>query len=307
MLDTLADLAELAASFDHKLRAENKAPKTRATYGEAIAQFLRHLARLNGTGPATVYDLGEAHVVSFVQALQGAGRSEATVANRYRGLCAFFKYVEDELEGASATQVFVHPMRKLSMPKVHDKGVPVLAADVVAAVLSTCDRSFEGVRDQALVLALYDTGARRAELLGLRLADVDLRASTLALTRKGGDAGRVPFGAATARALSRYRRRRGEAAHAELSWLWLTKRGRLGDAGLRDMLHRRGAQAGVPGLHPHQFRHTWAHEMKKKVNDDTLMVLAGWTSREMLDRYGRSAAQERALEAGRRSSIGDAL
>jgi integrase len=63
------------------------------------------------------------------------------------------------------------------------------------------------------------------------------------------------------------------------------------------MLRRRGAQAGLPGLHPHQLRHTFAHEWLVQGGAETdLMQIAGWKSRTMLQRYGASAADARARE-----------
>ena len=55
------------------------------------------------------------------------------------------------------------------------------------------------------------------------------------------------------------------------------------------MLHRRGDHAGLPGLYPHQRRHTFAHEWLAQGGGETdLMRLAGWKSRAMLQRYGVS-------------------
>jgi integrase len=78
------------------------------------------------------------------------------------------------------------------------------------------------------------------------------------------------------------------------------------DNGIRRMMERRGAQAGIEGLHPHRFRHQFAHDWMASGNNETdLMQLAGWSSRTTLQRYGASAAAQRAREAHRRSNISD--
>jgi integrase len=57
------------------------------------------------------------------------------------------------------------------------------------------------------------------------------------------------------------------------------------------MLKRRGGWAGITGLHAHVLRHIWAHAFRAAGgNEGDLMLLGGWRSGAMLDRYGKAAA-----------------
>ena len=67
------------------------------------------------------------------------------------------------------------------------------------------------------------------------------------------------------------------------------------------MLDRRTADAGIGHINPHRFRHTFAHQAKRRgMTDGDLMLTAGWSTPAMLHRYGAVAAAERARDAHRR-------
>jgi site-specific recombinase XerD len=232
-----------------------------------------------------------------------ARRAPATAATYHKVLKILYAWLVEEGEIPS------DPTLRMRPPIVPDKPVPIVPDDGLKRLFQACaGNSFEARRDTALIMLLLDTGARRDEMVGLTLDDLDLDLDVLVVLGKGRRERSLPFGRKAGEALDRYLRARARHKDAELPWLWLGKKGRLTAWGLVQMLRRRGAQAGLPGLHPHQLRHTFAHEWLVQGGAETdLMQIAGWKSRTMLQRYGASAADTRAREAHRRFSPADRL
>ena len=67
------------------------------------------------------------------------------------------------------------PMERMRPPHVPEAPPPVLADDELKRLLATCERgtAFEDRRDAALIRVFIDTGARRAEVAGLRYEPSD--------------------------------------------------------------------------------------------------------------------------------------
>jgi len=291
---------ELVPSWKRSLRARNRADTTIGNYSAAVRCFTGWLGDTGG--PESIAAIEPKHLEAFI-ADQLDRLSSSTAATRYRYLQQFFKWATAEGEIES------DPMAAMEPPAIDEKLVEVLSDDDLRSLLDACDgKDFTSRRDTAIVRLLLDSGLRAGEIVGITLDDLDLDDGVVVVMGKGSKPRICPFGNNSAEALDRYVRARARHRLSSRPELWLGPKGALSQSGLSQMLNRRAAQAEIGKLHPHMFRHTFSHRwLANGGNESDLQALAGWSSPQMVARYGASAKAERARAAHRRLALGDSL
>jgi len=288
-------IGDVLPSWRRFLLAHNRAETTIAAYLADVELLRAYL------GDLELADIRRRHIAEWLADQIEKNISPATVGRRFRSAQQFFRWAVDEGE------IVDNPMAKLKAPRVPDQPPKFPTDDEVAALREVCSkrrqdpsRKFEGTRDLAVIDVLAATGVRASELTGMTVADVDLDEQLAWVTGKGGRRRVVGLGPDLTATLDRYDRMRRTHRHRDLDAFWLSERGALTYSGLSQLLRRRCAEAGIDRISAHAFRHRFAHKAKlAHVSDENLQTLAGWSSNQMVARYGRSAAAARALEAHR--------
>jgi site-specific recombinase XerD len=267
---------EAFGRFKSTLRARNLSPRTIENYlatAEAFAAFCD-----DQYGELTLDDVTALHINAYT-ASQLEAHSSSTAATRFRCLQQFFRFTEGLYLDTS-------PMTGLRPPKVTETPVPVLRDHELVKMLRTCDGdSFRDRRDLAMLRLFIDAGVRRDELATMAIDALNRFDHLIVITGKGQRLRAISYGNETARALDRYLQARTTHTHHTSRRLWLGTKGPLTGAGVRQMVARRSAQAGIDGVFPHRFRHTFAHRwLIAGGNETDLQTLAGWQSPQMLAR-----------------------
>ncbi len=283
------------ASFRLHLAAENKAERTITAYTEAVRWFAAaHLLRQ--TSKTRWEQVDKQDVQRWMVHLLGR-YSEAYAYQQYRALQQFFRWLAAEEE-------LPDPMATLRPPKVTEKPVPFFTSVELSELDKACRGSTFAQRRDAAILAVFKaSGIRLAEMAGIRYypddpdrSDLDLETRQIRIRGKGGKERIVRIDCEAARRVDRYLRvRPGHAqSHRPQLWLGAGNRGPLTASGIYEMVKRRGRQCGVQ-VYPHRFRHHFSHTwLDRGGAEGDLMELNGWSSPQMLTRYGASARAARA-------------
>ena len=143
------------------------------------------------------------HVFHYRTKSAEAPLSFQTQAKRLISVRALFQWM------ARQHHLLYNPASELELPRQQQR-LPrhILSVAEVEQVLNACDTTEPtglGLRDRAMLEALYSTGMRRGELVNLRTDDVDLERGTLLIRQGKGNKDRVvPIGERACRWIEKY-------------------------------------------------------------------------------------------------------
>jgi integrase/recombinase XerD len=260
-------LLTLVGSYfrDHLVQARGASPHTVRSYRDTLRLLFAFIAdrRHRAVADITLDDLQSPDVIAFLSHLESKRANTVSSRNiRLAAIRSFFKHlVEHDLSRADQYQ------RVLSIPNKRAR-VPTaqyLEPEEIKQIIAQPDRSsLSGCRDHALLLFLYNTGARVSEALGVRAEHLSLNTPRhVRLFGKGNKERICPLWRDTAASLQHLLSARDARSQ---DWLFCNRSGeRLSRDGVAYILKKYSALAAraIPALRrrrvkPHLFRHSCA-------------------------------------------------
>jgi integrase/recombinase XerC len=191
------------------------------SYAKDLSSFQEFLEEQN---PSVSWKAVQADDVRewVIYLLDGQKLAASSVNRKLSALRTFYKYLR------KMERVSNNPMEKVVAPK-KKRPLPYFVRESEMdrlLELTAEDRSFKGIRDRLILMMFYETGVRRAELLGMTDASVDLLARQVKVTGKRNKQRIVPFGEELEEEIRAYQAAREEALGAQVfPSLFVTEKG----------------------------------------------------------------------------------
>lgn len=177
-----------------------------ASYSDAFLLLFRYCKDMHGLQPNRISfkSINSDLIYGYCQWLEEEKKSSVKTRNlRLTAIHSFFRYVQMQMPEQSALcrDILNIPMKKC------EKKPPSYLSDIEVKMLFAEPNihTREGIRDLAIMVVLYDSGARVSELTSLKIDDVNLsKTATIKITGKGKKMRLVPVSAETAGIIKAY-------------------------------------------------------------------------------------------------------
>jgi len=239
-------------------RVENLSKRTLAHYEREIRKCIAFCNK-----PIRFIDAND--IRRCLSDMMERGCSPVTVNNTRRVLSTFFQWLENE------DIIRKSPVKRTKALKEERGDKKPFSDEDVAKMRRACT----DVRDRTIFEMLLSSGMRVSELCGLNRADVDVHERECEVLGKGSKRRTCYFSAEAELYLTEYLGARTDDGEA----LFVARNqsgARLGKSAVEKMMRELGRRVGVPNVHPHRFRRTFAtNKLKRGMRLEEIQQLLG--------------------------------
>jgi site-specific recombinase XerD len=293
-----ADLQQHLWEFFHSYLRRQKAvsPNTIRSYRDTFRLLITYLRLRRPGRTLSVKDMDARTILAFLEHLEdpdgGRDNSPQTRNQRLVAIQSFFRYISIHHAGldAHARRVRAIPMKRFPKKPPQSLNQRELEALLEQPATTTSD----GIRDLAVLLFLYNTGARAQEAADARIGWFDFGSRTVNIIGKGNKERLTPLWPPTIRLLQLYKDHHRRKPAVASDHLFINQRAApFTRFGIRSIVKKyvRLAAVRCPSLaakrlSTHSMRHTTAvHLLESRLGPNEIKHWLGHASLRSTERY----------------------
>lgn len=171
------------------------------------------------------------------------------------------------------------PFELISAPKSSSTLPEVLSPEDVEQLLNFKPTNMIEIRDMAIIELMYSSGLRVSETANINISDFEENKTFLRVLGKGSKTRLVPMGRFAINAINNWLMEREKILN-NTDALFLNSKGtRLTVRSIQLRLKKMAVKQGLPPIHPHMLRHSFATHMLESSGDlRTIQELLGHSS-----------------------------
>ena len=210
---------------------------------------------------------------AWIGSLYSQNNNPRSIQRHLSSAKGFFRFLKkNNLIDSSPFDLVTAPKSSSTLPEV-------LSPEDVEQLLNFKPTNMIEIRDMAIVELMYSSGLRVSETVNININDFEENKSFLRVLGKGAKTRLVPMGRFAINAINDWLKERNKIQSNTDALFLNTKGTRLTVRSIQLRLKKMAVKQGLPPIHPHMLRHSFATHMLESSGDlRTIQELLGHSS-----------------------------
>ena len=251
-------------------QVKNLSENTTKSYERDLKKLYLFLEKLNVTNYS---DIKEEICSAWIGDLYSQNNKPKSIQRHLSSAKGFFRFLKKNNLISSS------PFELVTAPKSSNTLPDVLSPEDVEQLLNFKPSNTIEIRDMAIVELMYSSGLRVSETVNINISDFEENMSFLRVIGKGSKTRLVPMGRYAINAINNWLNERVKISNNTAALFLNSKGSRLSVRSIQLRLKKMAIKQGLPPVHPHMLRHSFATHMLESSGDlRTIQELLGHSS-----------------------------
>ena len=251
-------------------QVKNLSENTTKSYERDLKKLNLFLEKLNITNYS---DIKEEICSAWIGDLYSQNNKPKSIQRHLSSAKGFFRFLKKNNLISSS------PFELVTAPKSSNTLPDVLSPEDVEQLLNFKPSNTIEIRDMAIVELMYSSGLRVSETVNINISDFEENMSFLRVIGKGSKTRLVPMGRFAINAINNWLNEREKISNGTDALFLNSKGSRLSVRSIQLRLKKMAINQGLPPVHPHMLRHSFATHMLESSGDlRTIQELLGHSS-----------------------------